>query len=216
MGQNSCSACHASHNAPGAARLLRGVNEQDCIACHNGGANVSPLPPNVFVEFAKVGHPFSTGSSLHDASESALLNQNRHSTCTDCHNPHASNQVTTYPPPPTVRPSQNNVVGISGTDGVTALNPAVNQYENCLRCHGTSTAKAVNPVFGYLPVRVVSAGDPLNMIPQFALTSSSSHPVMHDRTSAFAQLSLLPNMKRDEPRKRLRGKIIACDDYRDS
>ncbi len=218
VGQNSCSACHAAHNAPGAARLLRGANEQDCIACHNGGANVSPTPPNVFAEFAKTGHPFSTGTAVHDASESALLNQNRHSTCVDCHNAHASNQVTTFPPPPGVRPSQSNVVGISGTDGVTVLNPAVNQYEICLRCHGTSTGKTVNPVFGYLPVRVVSAGDPLNVIPQFALTASSSHPVMHDRTSALAQPSLLPNMLNLDgvTQGRSMGVRILCTDCHNS
>lgn len=218
VAQNACSSCHASHNAAGAARLLRGANEQDCIACHNGGANVSPAAPNVFTEFAKVGHPFSVGSSVHDASESALLNQNRHSTCVDCHNAHASNQVTTFPPPPTVRPSQNAVVGISGVDGVTVLNPSVNQYENCLRCHGTSTGKTVNPAFGYLPVRVVSAGDPLNMIPQFALTSSSSHPVMHDRTSAFAQPSLLTNMLNIDgvTQGRTMGVRILCTDCHNS
>jgi predicted CXXCH cytochrome family protein len=218
VAQNACSACHASHNAAGAARLLRGANEQDCIACHKGGANVSPVAPNVFTEFAKVGHPFSTGSSVHDATESALLNQNRHSTCVDCHNPHASNQVTTFPPPPAVRPSQNAVVGISGVDGVTVLNPAVNQYENCLRCHGTSTGKTVNPAFGYLPIRLVSAGDPLNMIPQFALTSSSSHPVMHDRTSAFAQPSLLINMLNLDgvTQGRTMGTRILCTDCHNS
>jgi predicted CXXCH cytochrome family protein len=218
VGQNSCSACHQSHNAPGAARLLRGANEQACIACHNGGANVSPAPPNVFVEFAKIGHPFTTGSNTHDASESALLNQNRHSTCADCHNPHSSNQVTTYPPPPNVRPSQNNVVGISGVDGVTVLNPSVNQYENCLRCHGSSTGKVVNPTFGYLPVRAVAAGDPLNMIPQFALTSSSSHPVMHDRMSALAQPSLLANMLNIDgvTQGRAMGARILCTDCHNS
>src|SRR5580658_8463498 len=31
-----------------------------------------------------------------------------------------------------------------------------------------------------------------------------------------ASVSVLPNMKREEPRKRRRGKIIDCDDYRDS
>lgn len=218
VGLNACSACHASHNAPGAARLLRGANEQDCVACHNGGANVSPAASNVFAEFAKIGHPFTTGNSSHEATESALLNQNRHSTCVDCHNPHASNQVTTYPPPPGVRPSQNAVVGISGVDGITVLNPAANQFETCLRCHGTSTGKTVNPVFGYLPVRAVSAGDPLNMIPQFALTSSSSHPVMHDRTSAFAQPSLLQSMLNVDgiTAGRSMGARILCTDCHNS
>ena len=49
--------------------------------------------------------------------------------------------------------------------------PAVNQYENCLRCHGTSTGKQVQPIYGYFPVRAVSSGDPLNVIPQFAISS---------------------------------------------
>ncbi len=35
------------------------------------------------------------------------------------------------------------------------------------------------------------------------------------RGVARASVSVLPNRKRDEPRKRLRGKIIDCDDYRD-
>ena len=35
------------------------------------------------------------------------------------------------------------------------------------------------------------------------------------RGVARASVSVLPSMKRDEPRKRLRGKIIDCDDYRD-
>jgi hypothetical protein len=109
-------------------------------------------------------------------------------------------------------------VGISGVDGVTVINPSVNQYENCLRCHGSSTGKVVNPVFGYLPVRTVSAGDPLNMIPQFALTSSSSHPVMHDRTSALAQPSLLTNMLNVDgvTQGRVMGARILCTDCHNS
>jgi len=70
----------------------------------------------------------------------------------------------------------------------------VNEYENCLRCHGTSAGKTVNPMFGYLPARVVSSGDLLNVVTQFAQTSSSSHPVMHVRSSAFPQPSLRLNM----------------------
>lgn len=192
--QNACEACHASHNAVGAVRLLRGTNEQDCIACHNGGSNVSPAAPNVFAEFAKTGHPFSTGSSSHDAAESVLLNQNRHATCVDCHNAHASMQTTAFAAPPGVRPSQNNVAGISATDGVSVMNPTVNQYENCLRCHGTSTGKVADPKYGYLPIRAVVAIDPLNVIPEFAATSSSSHPVSHVRKSPFVQPSLRSQM----------------------
>jgi predicted CXXCH cytochrome family protein len=194
VGQNACGSCHAVHNAPGQARLLRGANEQDCINCHAGGTNISPAIPNVLAEFSKPGHPFPSGNNQHDAGEGALLNQNRHSTCVDCHNAHSSNPVQAFPPAPVIRASQNGVAGISASDGVTVLTPAVNQYENCLRCHGASTGKATNPIYGYLPVRVVSAGDPLNLIPQFALGVGSSHPVTHDRSSSLPQPSLLASM----------------------
>ena len=47
----------------------------------------------------------------------------------------------TFAAPPAIRPSQANLTGISASDGVTVLLPALNQYENCLRCHGTSVGK---------------------------------------------------------------------------
>jgi predicted CXXCH cytochrome family protein len=195
---DGCIGCHTPHNSSGAARLLRGLNEQDCISCHNGGSNISPMATyaNVFPEYAspKVGHPFPSSTNPHDAAENTLLNNNRHATCVDCHASHGSQPVGVFPPAPLIRISQKDVAGVSATDGVTVLTPAVNQYENCLRCHGTSTGKQVQPIYGYFPVRAVSAGDPLNLIPQFSLSSTSSHPVAHLRSSALAQPSLRTNM----------------------
>ena len=194
VAKNACNSCHAVHNAPGAARLLRGSNEQDCISCHAGSNNISPAVPNIYAEFSKIGHPFPAGNNQHDAAEPALPNQNRHATCVDCHSPHSSQKVLSFTAAPNIRVSQGNVAGISATDGVTVVSPAINQFENCLRCHGTSTGKVVNPIYGYLPTRVVSAGDPLNLVPQFAITASSSHPVTHDSSSTLSQPSLLPAM----------------------
>jgi predicted CXXCH cytochrome family protein len=139
VAQNACISCHAPHNAPTPVRLLRAPNEQDCMLCHSGGSNISPAIPNVFSEFAKVGHPFPAANNQHDAAEPAVLNENRHSTCVDCHNPHSSNKVQTFTYPPLVRGSQNNIEGVSGNDGVTAVKPAINQYENCLRCHAVGS-----------------------------------------------------------------------------
>ena len=220
IAQNACGSCHAEHEAAGPARLLRGPNEQDCIACHNGGSNVSPAAPNVFAEFAspKVGHPFTTQGGVHDAAEAVLLNQNRHSICADCHEPHAAQQVTVFPPPPLIRASQNLVAGISASDGVSVVQPAINQYETCFRCHGTSTGKVTNPIYGYAPARVVSAGDPLNVISQFSSTSTSSHPVTHDRSSPFAQPSLLTNLLNLDgiTQGRVMGIRILCTDCHNS
>jgi predicted CXXCH cytochrome family protein len=211
----ACISCHVPHSGGGAAGLLRAANESDCLICHNGGTSLSPAAPNVFAEFAKQGqHPFSSPTGSHDANEEVLLNQNRHATCADCHNPHSSNQVVTFPLPPAIRGSQNGIAGISASDGVTVLKPAVNQYENCLRCHGNSTGKTTNPpVYGYLPVRVVSGADSLNVIPQFSVTASSSHPVMHDRTSPLTQPSLSANMLNlDGTPGRSMGTRILCTD----
>ena len=194
VGQNACLSCHMPHNGKGPAWLLRGPNEQDCAACHSGGTNISPAAPNIFQEMTKVGHPVPSGNNQHDAGESVLLNQNRHATCADCHDGHAAQSVGSFPPPPVVRLSQDGVTGISATDGVTILNPAVNQYENCLRCHSTSVGKVADPKYGYLPLRAVSALDPLNVIPQFAAISSSSHPVTHASSSPYPQPSLRQQM----------------------
>ncbi len=225
---NACISCHSPHEASGPARLLRAANEQDCLACHGGGTNMSPAALNIFAEIGKVGHPFPAGTNTHDADEGfppatggpavVLVNNNRHATCVDCHNSHSSMQVSTFTPPPLVRPSQNGIAGISATDGASVVNPSVNQFENCLRCHGTSAGKAVNPVFGYFPVRTVAAGDPLNVILEFSLTATSSHPVTHTRTSPLPQPSLLPNILNLDgiTKGRAMGTQIFCTDCHNS
>ncbi|HLY17995.1 MAG TPA: hypothetical protein VKR61_12270 [Bryobacteraceae bacterium] len=226
VAQNACISCHAPHtgqapdNGQIPARLLRGANEQDCLPCHNGSAAIYPSIFNVAAEYAtgKVGHPIPTPLFPHDAAEGTLLNQNRHSTCVDCHDAHEANAVKSFPPPPAIRLSQNGAAGISASDGVTIVNPSVNQFENCLRCHGASTGKVANPIYGYLPMRTVSAGDPLNVIPQFALTASSSHPVTHDNSSPLPQPSLLSNMLNLDgvTQARAMGARILCTDCHNS
>ena len=219
---NACISCHAPHNGVGTSRLLRGQNEMDCIACHNGGTNVTGIASytNVFAEYAtpKVGHPFPTSTSPHDAAEATLLNNNRHATCVDCHSPHGSAQVGLFPPAPLIRISQKDIAGINASDGVSVLTPAINQYENCLRCHGTSSGKQTLPIYGYAPVRAASSGDPLNIIPQFAIASSSSHPVTHLRSSSLPQPSLLSNMLNLDgvTQGRSMGTQILCTDCHNS
>jgi predicted CXXCH cytochrome family protein len=202
VAQNACISCHMPHNAPGPTRLTRQTNELDCVNCHSGGANLSPAAPNVFAEYTKagnVGHPFPQGTNTHDAAEdligvNVVLNNNRHATCVDCHQPHSTYAVSTFAQPPAIRVSQTGIAGVSA-DGTTIVNPAVNQYENCLRCHGNSSGKAVNPIFGYLPVRAVAPADALNMIPQFASAATSAHPVMYPSSGAgLPQPTLLSNM----------------------
>ena len=202
VNENACLSCHTSHDAPGGPQLLTGPSPavpnmdpatQDCMSCHNGGSDISPAIPNVYAEFAKTGHPFPAGSSQHDAEESVVLEHNRHATCVDCHNPHASLETGSFTST-AIRGSQNGAIGVSATDGVTEVDPAVNQYEVCLRCHGASEGKQVLPIFGYAPLRTTNGGDPLNVIPQFVTLAVSSHPVMHESKSGLPQPSLLKFM----------------------
>lgn len=229
VAQNACISCHMPHNSLAGPRLLRGpvpavsnmdASTQNCMTCHNGGSNITPAIPNVYAEFAKIAHPYPSGTNTHDTGEAALLNNNRHATCVDCHSPHQSLQVTLFAAalPPAMRGSQNGVEGISATDGTTLLNPAVNQFENCLRCHGTSSGKQALAVFGYLPTWAVSAADPLNIIPQLSPTSTSSHPVTHDSNSALSQPSLRAYMLNLDGRTqgRAMGTRILCTDCHNS
>jgi len=100
---------------------------------------------------------------------------------------------------------------------MTVLSPAVNQYENCLRCHGNSSGKQSLPVYGYLPIWAVSGGDPLDIIPEFSINASSSHPVMHDRHSSLPQPSLRTSMLNiDGSQGRVMGIRILCTDCHNS
>jgi predicted CXXCH cytochrome family protein len=223
---NACTSCHMEHNAGTPARLLRSASPaapsvdaatQNCMTCHSGGTLVSPAAPNIMAEIAKTSHPMPSGNKFHDAAETAVLNNNRHATCVDCHSPHGSNQVVTFGAPPVLRPSQANVMGVSANDGTTVMTPAINQYESCLRCHGTSVGKQRLLIFGYAPIRLVSAADPLNDIPEFAATATSSHPVTHTRTSPLPQPSLLTNMlNQNGTAGRLMGIQIFCTDCHNS
>lgn len=216
VASNACLSCHAPHNASGAQQLTRGTNEVACFSCHGGGSNISPAAPNIFAEYRKISHPLPNGSNQHDNGESVVLNNNRHTTCVDCHNAHGSRQVTSFNVPPLMRVSQTGVVGVAA-DGMTTLSPAVNQYESCLRCHGYSAGKATNPAFGYTPAR--AASDPLNIILQMNTSAKSSHPVMHARSSSRPQPSLLSTMldvSGSTTHGRVMGTQIFCTDCHNS
>jgi predicted CXXCH cytochrome family protein len=227
VGVNSCASCHMSHDSVAPARLLRPAAPaapafdpvtQSCMTCHGGGTYVSPALPNVMAEVAKVSHPLPSGNNFHDAGEAALLNNNRHATCVDCHSAHASNPELQFSSPPAIRPPQSGATGISALDGITPTFPAVNQYETCLRCHGTSTGKQRLILYGYAPIRVVSAPDSLNLIPQLASTATSSHPVAHARSSPLPQPSLLLNMidEKGLASTRVVGTQLFCTDCHNS
>lgn len=227
VGVNACTSCHMSHDSVAPARLLRPATPaapsydpvtQSCMTCHAGGTYVNPPAPNIMAEVAKVSHPLPAGNNFHDAAETSLLTNNRHATCVDCHSTHASNPELQFSAPPAIRPPQAGAAGVSALDGITPMIPAVNQYETCLRCHGTGIGKQRLVIYGYAPIRVVSAPDALNVIPEFASSASSSHPVTHPRSSVLPQPSLMVNMLDEKglPSARLVGTQVFCTDCHNS
>lgn len=227
VSRNGCSSCHTAHGgAKGAALLVQSSandtlgldeNTRNCMTCHDGSSNISPALPNILAEFNKPGHPLPVNGNTHQTGEKGLLNANRHATCVDCHNPHTSKQADSYSMT-TLRPAQTGANGINENDGITVLQPAQYQYQTCLRCHGNSSGKQVLAQFGYLPNFAVTSGDPENVLFPFGRTASSSHPVMHDRSSVLPQPSLLSNLNNLDGKTQGRpmGNRILCSDCHNS
>ena len=196
----ACSNCHRSHNALGMGLLRQNPNRpanvddtsQACFTCHDGSDNMVQPLLNVVAAFnGQQGHPFSDASNPHETNEPVVLDRNRHTTCADCHNSHATRPTTSFSATPDLRPSQFGVAGV--TLDRMVVTTATYQYENCLRCHGASQNKQSLPAYGYMPARALFSGDSLDVSLQFAHGATSSHPVMRDAGN-LARPSLLKSM----------------------
>jgi predicted CXXCH cytochrome family protein len=196
----ACSNCHGSHNALGLGLLRKNPNRpaniddtsQACFRCHDGSDNLVQPILNVTGAFnGQQGHPFSDASNPHAVNEPVVLDHNRHTSCADCHDSHAARPTIAFSATADLRPSQIGVAGV--TVDRAAVSSATYQYENCLRCHGTSQNKQSLPAFGYMPARALFSGDTLDVSLQFAHGAASSHPVMRDATN-LARPSLLKSM----------------------
>jgi hypothetical protein len=196
----ACSSCHPSHNALGMGLLRKNPNlpanvdeaSQACITCHDGSDNLAQPLLNVIGAFnGQQGHPFPDANNPHGMHEPAVLDRNRHATCADCHNSHAAQPTTSFSPTPDLRPAQMGVAGVTANGATVAT--ATYQYENCLRCHGTSQNKQSLSTYGYMPARALFSGDTLDVSMQFAHGATSSHPVMRDAAN-LARPSLLKAM----------------------
>ena len=196
----ACQSCHTAHNSAGGG-LVRQASTQipnvdtasrSCLICHDGSDNMSQPIANVLAEVQKSGHLFADSSNPHALGEPVILDHNRHATCADCHQPHAARQTASFNLPPELRPAQAGMSGVA-MDGTIVPGGATKQFETCLRCHGASQGKQTLPIFGYMPIRATSSTDPLNLIPEFSDSATSTHPVMRDRRGT-SEPSLLASM----------------------
>jgi predicted CXXCH cytochrome family protein len=166
---DSCAACHAAHRATG-KMLLQSVFTPIstlCFKCHDGtgsNANVQAqfanpaLPANNPATASYYAHPATTASNhqADNVGEFAAVS-NRHSECTDCHQPHLADATTSV---------QVAIAGasvgwsaggpIKGAAGVAVTNGAANtaptyalveqatyEYQLCFKCHSGYTTLPV-------------------------------------------------------------------------
>jgi predicted CXXCH cytochrome family protein len=216
----ACSNCHRSHNALGMGLLRKNPNRpanvddtsQACLACHDGSDSLAQPLLKVLEAFnGQQGHPFSDLNNPHAENEPVVLDRNRHTTCADCHDPHAAQPTTSFSATPDLRPSQIGVAGVT-LEGAN-VTTATYQYENCLRCHGASQNKQSLAAYGYMPARALFSGDTLDVSLQFAHGATSAHPVMRDAGN-LARPSLLRSMWNigGTVQGRLIGSRILCTD----
>jgi predicted CXXCH cytochrome family protein len=192
---NACEACHRSHAAPQAQRLLKAVNQRDvCFQCHG---NAPVAAKNLAPVFGKTyRHPLesSTSTIVHDAAEARASPTNfsggrRHVDCSDCHNPHGvagsrhtpgSNLIqaggmlsgasgvepAAYPAPASTFPLATAAQG-----GYLVAAPAAREYQVCFKCHGSYAFGATAPTSP-------SGGPETDAAAEFNPGNRSYHPVV--------------------------------------
>jgi predicted CXXCH cytochrome family protein len=188
VSENACGSCHQPHLATGGPRLLSYAAEEDiCLACHNGNVAATDIEADFSKPFR---HGIADNTGVHDPAEPAEVDT-RHVECADCHNPHSTDSTRVAGDTPA------NVRGVN-LAGVE-INPAVETYEICLRCHGDSPNKP--------PSRTQRQHEQTNVRLEIQPTNPSFHPIGSPGANGNVP-SLIPPLTEQS--------IIACVDCHNS
>ena len=150
---NRCVICHDPHgvrDANGVIPAMLAAREPDlCLQCHDGSRG-----PDIRSQLMK-SYPHAIGArGRHAPGESdpakfgSYPSNNRHATCSDCHNVH---QATQDPASPSQPQASNRLAGVSRVEvvnGGAGVAPAfrwraagdpgeANEYEICFKCHSS-------------------------------------------------------------------------------
>ena len=170
-----CGTCHRTHTAKGPNLLTKSLPQSTlCFTCHDGtGANTNVLatytdtavPQNDVADRLIYRHDTLAPTSH----TSSYLNEfggvsNRHSECTDCHNPHQAKGTdsTTQPDGVTASSRLAGVSGVSVVNGAAGTSPTytflpggavpiTREYQLCFKCHSGFTTLDSNA--GFQPSR---------------------------------------------------------------
>ncbi len=138
VSDNACWNCHWSHGGSSNSFLLANTPEENvCSVCHNG--NVASK--DIMSEFSKSSvHNVFAYTGVHDPTED-ITTMPAHVECVDCHNPHSVNSDTAVAPDVSGRLSNVKGADLSGN----TVNPALYQYQVCIKCHGTNLNINITP-----------------------------------------------------------------------
>jgi predicted CXXCH cytochrome family protein len=194
---SACATCHRAHTGQGPMLLdttgsatLKSPTTTLCLTCHNGtGARpdlvteYATATPNNEATRSYFQHEVTTVTSHTLGTDEEFLGVlNRHSECTDCHNPHSSGSANSVSSP-VGQPwtASQRILGTSGvqvTNGsprtYTFLNGTSSsmtaEYQLCLKCHS-----------GYTKLLPDIPGQPsknmTDVAVEFDPANSSYHPV---------------------------------------
>ncbi len=171
VAENACMSCHRVHSAGGAERLLHYEKSEDnCLKCHDG----SVARTNIKNELSKyTGHNVMKYKNIHDLRESVMASP-EHVECVDCHNAHATQDISAQAP--------DAPGAISKVSGITASGGIVGEiqyeYELCFKCHADNPSRINSNI-----TRQISQ---TNTRLEFDPSNPSYHPVVATGTNEDA------------------------------
>jgi predicted CXXCH cytochrome family protein len=205
---DGCATCHRAHSGK-AKNLLPDTAPQSklCFTCHDGTGSALNVKSEYTDPAVPANNPATRSYYSHDvlATTTHTLGEsdefggtlNRHTECSDCHNPHASTDASSVSTPVgTAWTAPGPLAGVSGVsvvngaagtvpaytflDGMTS--PVTAEYQLCFKCHSSFTVQLSN-------AGVPASQDRLDAGVEFNPNNVSFHPVEAAGKNATAKMA---------------------------